>query len=109
MSLSKQCQADERLQMKAYEALLHLGETGDTVARRLRTARCHGERHTSRSCPVAQYMKKKSFSSRAPRVKGTEFVFKCGTRYLMVPLPSAVRNFIRMFDDGHHPSLELKK
>lgn len=95
------------LKAKARLALKALGNTPLTVARRLLALKCYGEPGSADMCPVAQYMKRKSFRLRQPVVHTRigKFVFFTGSEFCAVPLPAAVITFAKQFDVDRYPSL----
>jgi len=99
----------EAIKEKAYTALKALGTSRVIVARRLKAMNCYGIPSDGSACPVAQYMKRKTFRNRYP-VVGLKFFQYIDTNYkVTIPLPRPVRMFVTAFDNKRFPSLILKR
>lgn len=95
------------------EALAELGETWVDVGRKLIELDCTGYREEGAACPVFHYLTRVKGIERIERVVadevwiGDEPVDQPGQEPEdRLPLPIAVYQFVRSFDEGEWPQLE---
>lgn len=87
----------------ALKELAKDAEHPDAVAQRLRDVRVTGRRGDTESCPIANYLRRKTGLKVEVEYMDTtnDWVTK-----LPVKNPYVVSRFIRSFDSGHYPDLE---
>lgn len=86
----------------AAEDLHVLGDTAKEVAQSLRLWGIKGQRNKIRRCPIAKYLLLRGHDVRSV---GTLHVYLNPGRVVCSPKP--VREFIRQFDSGDHPQLDV--
>jgi hypothetical protein len=89
-------------------ALTALGTTADAVARNLDAMGFRGCKNSESNCPVANYLLASiSDACRARVLCGFVDVFDSDEDRISAEWPSAVDEFIELFDNGRLPSLEV--
>jgi hypothetical protein len=93
--------------MNTKEALKTLdGMTADEIAVFLKKKDVKGSPMLRCHCPIAKYLKRRT--GRVHEVTGVGCVREFKKRARYVKASSGVRDFVRQFDRGRYPDLELK-
>jgi len=98
----------EELHEKARRCLKELGPSSDKVAMTLKRMGVKGIPGEAKHCPIANYMKKKTFRLLSPLVAGT-FSFNGPLGREFVYLPRSVTAFVKRFDQEKYPFLKRGK
>lgn len=95
------------LKSQILEKLKELGDTEHTISRRLKRKQIKGIRQNTHSCPIAQFLQQE-FPGKNIRVTSSTVDISNETACTIF-MPGHITDFIRSFDSGHWPSLELRK
>jgi hypothetical protein len=88
--------------MDIEQDLKALGDTTGQIADTLQGLGIKGKRETSTRCPIYHYLKSKGHD-----VSSVGFYYACIVSQSSFYMPSLITDFIRSFDHGKYPDLEI--